>query len=468
MPQHPPSARLGLTAKTLLMTSLVALAIAAAFAFMGLRFAHLRDSVQGLTSSQIEQLMTAVKLVQRSDTLALSASLLSQASTHDERRKNLMELRSHLAWIKRKSEDLPLADLDPQSLAHLQQLQRQLEANIEQLDAQVRARIDGESDAESRTQIRQLTQAHLDLAHELNVLLGYLATTSRKQIVEVSSELTAQVAQQQRHLLGLAALLLVAVLLSGLYVQRALVARIQRLQTALSQEPVQPQQLKQAGDDELSRLSHRVWQYVQRVQRHEVQMRRSNQELAYLAEHDALTQLANRRHFEAALQQRLRLGELPLCIAIADIDFFKTVNDLHGHAQGDAVLVHVARCLQQHLRAQDVLARLGGEEFGLVLPVHHQREALEILERIRVQVEQQPYRSEAGNELKLSISLGCVLLQGRALGLDAPLEVVEALRFAALEAADRALYSAKRDGRNRVKAAAQVLYTQAFTSGEQT
>ena len=136
MPQHQPFARLGLTAKTLLMTSLVALAIAAAFAFMGLRFAHLRDSVQGLTSSQIEQLMTAVKLVQRSDTLALSASLLSQASTHDERRKNLMELRSHLAWIKRKSEDLPLADLDPQSLAHLQQLQRQLEANIEQLMAE--------------------------------------------------------------------------------------------------------------------------------------------------------------------------------------------------------------------------------------------------------------------------------------------------------------------------------------------
>lgn len=458
-----PRIRLGLTAKTIGVTTLVVLVVASAFIYVAHSFERLRHALDDLTTHQVEQLMTAVRLTQRTETLALLGMMLSQASSQAERRETLVELNGHLNWVLRNSGDLAVADADPGAVAQVQATQQNLANNVRQLNERVRDRIDGATGADNLAQIRRLTQANREMTHELSVLVGYFSAASRGQISEVSAQLSAQAERQQRLFMAQAALLVLTMVLSGLYVQRGLVQRILRLQRTLDMETVDPARLQDPGHDELARLSLTVGAYVRRIQQHEAQMRRSNEELAYLSEHDPLTQLANRRHFEAAAGHLLRQGELPLCIAIGDIDFFKAVNDVHGHAQGDAVLVHVARRMERGLRSRDVLARLGGEEFGVVLPVRSAHEAGDILERIRQHIAVPPYVTPQGVTLALSISFGCVMVEGPSLSqLDAT-DQAPLLLATALDAADRALYTAKREGRDRICYAPASLHTQGLS-----
>ena len=90
-----------------------------------------------------------------------------------------------------------------------------------------------------------------------------------------------------------------------------------------------------------------------------------------LATHDTLTELANRRHFVEQLDKELA-GSLrskrPLCLCIVDVDLFKRVNDTYGHIAGDGVLKQMAAVMRQHVRASEVAARIGGEEFAILLP----------------------------------------------------------------------------------------------------
>ena len=107
---------------------------------------------------------------------------------------------------------------------------------------------------------------------------------------------------------------------------------------------------------------------------------------ARLAETDPLTELPNRRAWNDALATVLRDAasqERPLCLALVDLDEFKGVNDLHGHATGDLVLQAVADGLRSAVRRGDVAARLGGDEFGLLLPDLAPERAAAVLERIR-------------------------------------------------------------------------------------
>ncbi len=90
-----------------------------------------------------------------------------------------------------------------------------------------------------------------------------------------------------------------------------------------------------------------------------------------LADHDALCPVFNRRAFERELRREIALAERygsPLCVIFADLNRFKAVNDAHGHAAGDAVLVSVAGALESNVRESDIVGRLGGDEFGLILP----------------------------------------------------------------------------------------------------
>lgn len=115
--------------------------------------------------------------------------------------------------------------------------------------------------------------------------------------------------------------------------------------------------------------------------------RRSEDALQRLAQTDALTGLANRRAWDDELVQRCRVamdrGE-PLAVAILDLDEFKQVNDAHGHAVGDAVLKATAEGLRRAIRREDLAARVGGDEFGLLLPGLSQDAAAEVVERIRL------------------------------------------------------------------------------------
>jgi len=171
-------------------------------------------------------------------------------------------------------------------------------------------------------------------------------------------------------------------------------------------------------------------------------VRRAERKLVEMASRDPLTGLANRRHLLALAEHEIartrRSGE-PLSLIIADIDHFKRINDQRGHETGDQVLRHVAATLTNLCRAQDVVARWGGEEFLLLLPGTNAEAATMLAERIRASVATSPLPGDDA-AVTITLSLGVALLK--------PDEEVAG----AIARADRALYRSKEGGRDRVTA----------------
>jgi len=165
--------------------------------------------------------------------------------------------------------------------------------------------------------------------------------------------------------------------------------------------------------------------------------------LEHAAVTDGLTGLYNRRYFDDALAEYLEaFGQIgkPIGMVILDLDHFKIVNDTHGHDVGDKVLRKVAECLQVFTRYHDVLARLGGEEFAILSPNITERQLYNLSDRIRQAVSE--LHIPHGNvELKVTVSAGLAIWDG--------VEPGEEL----YRRADKQLYEAKRQGRNRVCAA---------------
>jgi diguanylate cyclase (GGDEF)-like protein len=162
-----------------------------------------------------------------------------------------------------------------------------------------------------------------------------------------------------------------------------------------------------------------------------------------MATTDALTGLFNRHAFDILIGKLLaeyRREPRPISMLMADIDHFKEVNDRHGHQAGDAILVEVARVLQNRLRASDMAVRWGGEEFLMVLKGCDLAEARRIAEDLRLAVAQATVAAR-GAQLSVTISLGVSQFDGS--------ETIDSL----VGRADGALYAAKNDGRNRVNAA---------------
>ena len=156
---------------------------------------------------------------------------------------------------------------------------------------------------------------------------------------------------------------------------------------------------------------------------------------------DPLTGLSNRSHFETlaahALVRSQRDGT-PVTLLLCDVDHFKRVNDLLGHAVGDDVLVAVAHTLGNNLREGDVLARWGGEEFLALMPAAGPEAAMATAERIRLAVEQTPIPVGQAAPVSLTLSFGVALVNG-------PDDLQ-----AATARADKTLYQSKHAGRNRV------------------
>ena len=183
-----------------------------------------------------------------------------------------------------------------------------------------------------------------------------------------------------------------------------------------------------------------------------------NANLAAQAETDPLTGLRNRRAaLDLALKEfdRYRRRRHPVSALMIDIDHFKSVNDAHGHAAGDAVLQEVARSLTSGLRPYDTLARWGGEEFLVLSPHCSFSDALGLAERLRKNLAQSPLPLPDGGYLPVTASFGV-----------ASASIVADTLDAVAKSADRALYLAKGRGRNLVAGAIDVPESQTFvTSG---
>ncbi len=176
----------------------------------------------------------------------------------------------------------------------------------------------------------------------------------------------------------------------------------------------------------------------------------TNPEIAYhrrlqeRAVRDGLTGAFNKSFMLAFLQRELNrclLHDRPLSVLMMDIDFFKQVNDTHGHLAGDEVLTEFTRRISPLLDADDIFARYGGEEFAIVMCENCLDDAFDLGSRIREIIRSQPFATSQG-DLQITVSIGIAGITG--VEFDAPSP--EAL----VHAADEMLYKAKADGRDRI------------------
>ncbi|EXJ15269.1 GGDEF domain-containing protein [Imhoffiella purpurea] len=190
------------------------------------------------------------------------------------------------------------------------------------------------------------------------------------------------------------------------------------------------------------RLVHQATEHQQKV----VEMEQAAEILQKAAIHDALTGLHNRRYFDQVLDDEFAQAtdnSWPLTLGFIDLDHFKRVNDTQGHLMGDAVLVKIAAVLKRNLRERDYIMRYGGEEFVVLLPGHGMESALNVFERLRAAVEATRHLSEAGDSFFVTTSIGIAAYMDGEHRIHDPIHLVRA--------ADRALYDAKRHGRNRIE-----------------
>jgi diguanylate cyclase (GGDEF)-like protein len=174
------------------------------------------------------------------------------------------------------------------------------------------------------------------------------------------------------------------------------------------------------------------------------ELKNANEQLSQMAMTDALTGMPNRRAFEEALSRDLARAERhggAVTLILVDADHFKKVNDTFGHQGGDSVLKALADVLKESTRTSDIAARVGGEEFALILPQTDADNALVVAERVRVKFAVRKITLADGRTAKATVSLGMATATAPGCrGLDKAL----------YEAADRALYAAKAAGRNCV------------------
>jgi diguanylate cyclase (GGDEF)-like protein/PAS domain S-box-containing protein len=173
-------------------------------------------------------------------------------------------------------------------------------------------------------------------------------------------------------------------------------------------------------------------------------LKKAEAKLRELAITDGLTGLFNRRHFMdlcgVEIDRARRYGH-SLSLLMMDIDFFKSVNDKHGHGVGDETLRFVSRIAASNLRKTDIIGRLGGEEFGLLLLETDLSGARAVGEKVRQSIEQAELNTDL-RPLRITVSIGVASRSDRDLDMDSLFIL-----------ADKALYSAKRKGRNRVEVA---------------
>lgn len=207
---------------------------------------------------------------------------------------------------------------------------------------------------------------------------------------------------------------------------------------ALSRQVSQLLELRRVSKELNLQLRDREW-YEQQLHDYQATLESQNADLAEQTRTDALTGLSNRRAFAAALAVEMEKAQASgqrLCVAVLDIDHFKMINDLHGHAEGDKVLVELASMLKAQFAGRGMAARYGGEEFVLLLPDCDAQKARLQCEFMRQSVSLLPIG------LPVTVSIGVAEIRRRD---DTPDD--------AFRRADEALYAAKRAGRDRVEVA---------------
>lgn len=214
--------------------------------------------------------------------------------------------------------------------------------------------------------------------------------------------------------------------------------RLSSISSTMTDYQSQMQQQEKHATQSITLLKNKVT----RMEKDTVSLRSLLQEKLAQAMTDSLTDLPNRTAYQDAilpLCQVMQKTQKPLCLAVCDIDHFKSVNDTWGHLAGDKVLRLVPKQMRDALKAEDLIFRYGGEEFVIVLPNTTLEQAMERAEAIRLAVVKTPFNVQ-GEPVTISISIGVAELQPQ----ESPNDL--------FGRADKLLYSAKEAGRNQVMA----------------
>jgi diguanylate cyclase (GGDEF)-like protein len=163
-------------------------------------------------------------------------------------------------------------------------------------------------------------------------------------------------------------------------------------------------------------------------------------DLSELVATDALTGLYNFRHFKDVLQaemDRSKRSGIPTSLVMVDIDYFKAINDTHGHEVGNVVLQHIAAILKDEVRTTDIVCRYGGEEFAMIFAETHLKLAVKVADRIREAIAMTPVHCN-GEDISVTVSMGASVYIKTSI-----LDVVDFV-----DSVDKYLYEAKKSGRN--------------------
>lgn len=187
-----------------------------------------------------------------------------------------------------------------------------------------------------------------------------------------------------------------------------------------------------------SRKIRSLFEGYQKIQQEQQsKLEELNAALEVQATTDAMTQTYNRGYFNTRIVEEMRRSQRyahPLSLVLFDVDHFKKINDIHGHLAGDEVLKSICRLCLENIRASDILARWGGEEFMILVPEDEKGAAKILAEKLRVMIENHTFSIES----RITCSFGVACFDGTE-GKD---------DF--ISRTDRALYRSKKDGRNRV------------------
>ncbi len=195
--------------------------------------------------------------------------------------------------------------------------------------------------------------------------------------------------------------------------------------------------------DQLNQTIRQELQMHEALRMKTLELEQTNRKLGELATHDGLTGAFRRGHIEGELRRQVKAVDRhagDFSVMLLDIDFFKRVNDQHGHAVGDEVLRRLATQVQATLRESDLFGRWGGEEFIVLMPGTGLSQALEAAERVRAGLHTLVFTGEGGESFGITASIGVAQLQAQ--------ESADLLT----QRADKALYAAKHSGRDRVMA----------------
>jgi diguanylate cyclase len=198
--------------------------------------------------------------------------------------------------------------------------------------------------------------------------------------------------------------------------------------------------------EETTKLRDENKVFRERLERQTEEIRKLQEELSITKEEanvDYLTKLPNRRSFTRTMEDLFKSYKtygVPFSFVMLDVDNFKQINDTYGHDFGDKVLVEIGKILRTFLRAKDIPGRLGGEEFGILLPDVKLEQAYKVAERLRQAIEVRDLEVEDGKYVNFTTSIGVAEVNDS-------MESVEEL----YKKADEALYKAKRNGKNQVQ-----------------